>query len=102
MPTRWKALTNSSPTESDRPDHRCNTFNQVPVVKSGTGGAYSDFISTAWKWNISPTFLNELRLGAFLSPVLFTTAEEFEPGYKLGGFLWTNPVEDFRGVRVET
>ena len=81
---------------SDRPDIDL-TFNQVPVVKSGTGGAYSDFISSAWKWNVSPTLLNELRFGAFLSPVLFTTAEEFEPGYKLGGFLWTNPIEDFEG-----
>lgn len=88
----YQFLTNND----DRPDIDA-TFNQVPVVKSGTGDAYSDFISTAWKWNVSPTLLNELRLGAFLSPVLFTTAEEFEPGYKLGGFLWTNPVEDFEG-----
>ena len=86
----YQFLTNTD----DRPDIDA-TFNQVPVVKSGTGGAYSDLIATAWKWNVSSTFLNELRFGAFLSPVLFTTAEEFSPGHKLAEFLWTNPVEDF-------
>ncbi len=73
-----------------------NTFNATPIVTSGTGDSFSDFFSTAWKWTISPTLLNEVRFGGFLSPVVFDTAETFAPGFKIdGGTVFTNPIEDF-------
>lgn len=88
---------------SDLRDDIDGTFNQVPVVTSGTGGAFSDFFSTAWKWTVSPTLLNEVRFGAFLSPVLFqpgsgseiASDEAVAAGFTLTSLPFTNPVEDF-------
>jgi hypothetical protein len=88
----------------DRPDID-GTFAKIPEAESGTGGEYSDFFSFAWKWSVSPTLLNEVRYGAFLSPVLFTINREdptqiASPGAMAAGFTLTDlpftlPVEDF-------
>lgn len=86
----YQALKNTD----DRPDID-GTFNAIPINTSGTGGEFSDFVSTAWKWSISPRLLNEVRFGAFLSPVLFTTGETFDAGFKVASLGFTNPIEDF-------
>ncbi len=88
---------------TDLRDDIDGTFSQIPVVTSGTGGAYSDFFSTAWKWTASPQLFNEFRFGGFLSPVLFAPGsqgaiasdEAVAAGFTLTGLPFTNPVEDF-------
>lgn len=86
----YQVLNNSD----DRPDID-GTFHLIPVAQSGTGDAYSKFLSTAWKYSITPTLLNEVRFGFFLSPVVFTSSEDLSSGFTLTGYPFTNPIENF-------
>lgn len=78
------------------------TFNRVPVARSGTGDKFSDFVSTAWKWNPNPSMVNEVRFGFFISPVLFTSSEDFSDGFTVSSTAFTNPVEPFEDQGRDT
>ncbi|HSR51776.1 MAG TPA: carboxypeptidase regulatory-like domain-containing protein [Acidobacteriota bacterium] len=84
---------------NDRPDIY-QGFNPTPLVFTETDP--QEFISTAWKWTVTPTLLNEVRFGGNLAPVVFETDEDFSRGYKIGFNTFTNPTEDFERQGRET
>ncbi len=55
-----------------------------------------DFFSTAWHWTPSPNLINEVRLGAHISGVLFADDRDFirERGFKIIAASYTDPEGD--------
>jgi len=75
----------------DRPDID-TSFDLIPLVQNNDS---IHFLSTAWRWNPSPTFTNELRFGFDLAPAFFSTSQSFASGYLISGTAFTNPDPDF-------
>ena len=63
----------------DRPDID-TSFDKVPLVQNNDS---VKFLSTAWRWSPISSFTNELRFGFNLAPAVFTTSQNFSPGYVL-------------------
>ena len=75
----------------DRPDLD-TTFNPVPSV---TNNDPTKLLSSAWRWNPTPTLTNEARFGFDWAPAIFLAAQDI-PQYFVTGLTFTNPVNTFR------
>ena len=75
---------------NDRPDFAINV-GESSEVNSQTDGPL-DFISTAWKWTVSPNFLNEVRFGANLTAVDFNVFIDRPSGSKVTFDSVTDPI----------
>ncbi|HSR50561.1 MAG TPA: carboxypeptidase regulatory-like domain-containing protein, partial [Acidobacteriota bacterium] len=84
---------------NDRPDIYSG-FNTVPLVFTETDP--QEFVSTAWKWTVTPTLLNEVRFGGNLAPVIFETDEDRALGFKIGFNAFDNPIDNFERQGRET
>lgn len=70
------------------------SFNVVPLSKNDDS---TKFLSTAWRWNPTPAFTNEVRFGFNLAPGFFTTSQNFSSGYVLDdtSLPYTDPNPNF-------
>src|SRR5208283_767235 len=75
----------------DRPDID-TSYDAVPLVQNNDK---INFVSTAWRWNPSPTVTNEFRFGFNLAPAYFTTSQDFSSGYTVDSLAFTNPNPNF-------
>jgi hypothetical protein len=92
----FEGIYNIQDNVDQRPDITGSSrFLAEPVVTSGNGDQYNHRIVGAWKWTLTPTILNEFRVGANLAPVTFNTTETWPEGYRVTGTLFTNPVGTF-------
>ena len=77
----------------DRPDQD-TSFDLVPLVQNNDK---VKFLSSAWHWNPSSSFTNEVRFGFDLAPAFFSTSQNFSSGYLVdsGTLPFTNPNSNF-------
>ncbi|HSR69489.1 MAG TPA: TonB-dependent receptor [Acidobacteriota bacterium] len=76
---------------NERPDID-SSFRTTPLVFTDSGPR---FFSTAWNWAVTPTFLNQVRFGANLSPVVFETDQQFPRGFKISTASFTTNETNF-------
>lgn len=74
----------------DRPDID-QTFNAVPIVSNFDA---TNFFSTAWRWNPTANFTNEVRFGFDLAPATFNTSQKFGPSF-ITNLAFTAPDPNF-------
>jgi hypothetical protein len=75
----------------DRPDID-TSYDTIPLVQNNDK---INFMSTAWRWNPSPTITNEFRFGFNLAPAYFTSSQDFSSGYLIDSLAFTNPNPNF-------
>ena len=90
----FEGVYNFQRESDDRPDIYAGFLTEPKVT---TAVNDNHFLVGAWKWTLSPTFLNEVRAGGNRAPVIFDTTEDFSAGYKivLPANTFVNPIEDF-------
>ena len=75
----------------DRPD-AADDFSIAPKVINPN---HSHLLSSSWRWNPNPRWVNELRGGFNLAPGDFLTSEKFG-SFLIEGLVFNNPVNNFR------
>jgi hypothetical protein len=84
----------------DRPDQD-GTFTVVPLV---TNNDTTKGLSSAWRYNPTTTFTNEVRYGFNWAPALFLDSQQ-TPQFFLSGTVYTNPIAQVlrtQGRNVDT
>ncbi len=76
----------------DRGDVQNGGFNTVPFVKNQDS---ANLLSAAWRWTVTPAFINELRGGYNLAPGIFSSNQNF-PSAILVPALIDNPIDTFQ------
>ncbi len=76
----------------DRPDVQSVGYTLIPLVNNDDK---VNLLSTAWRYNPTPTLTNEVRFGFNRAPALFISSENFGSSI-IGGTVFSTPVATFR------